>query len=498
VAGIAYILQTLAYPVHEGRDFATYALYYRDLFQSIPEYPVLMLFRTPVTPILFGILFDTGSGLLLQFYFFVSYLTFVLLLFRIASFWGTWAGWLVILFTVLSVQFFNLFNSVASENPASLFSAIWLLWAFRHRKSNTFIPWVILALIGICLVLVRPNFQILGLGAILPLIMVNAAFWRRIVLSATYAAVFISGIAIYSSYNWIRYDAFEVAHLGPAHMPYFRVFNNLRIVRATNGPASEELAELIRKDVLTRSQFTEYGITEELFFEAGSMRFWIHTVDALNHEFGHLDNNRLLKKVAWEACSANPILFWLSYIDSLRSFYEFPERSKLAPDYPGQESYESLLAAHRIKCLQKGLEIPSESDFIEGGLSQLTFQPNGWEPTPDARSVVWDIPNFNSVHLLSRLLYLGSFFRPSIFLFFLLGCWFFISPSRNKRDFIYLCVSIGVFVAMLCATCIGNPNIFYRYPFDPIFSILGAIAIPGLVHQTRTLIRSVNFWSIFR
>ena len=127
VVGVAYILQTLAYPIHEGRDFATYALYYRDLFKPIPEFPVLMLFRTPVTPILFGILFDTGSGLLLQFYFFISYLTFVLILFRIASFWGKWAGWLVLAFTVMSVQFFNLFNSVASENPASLVSAIWFV-----------------------------------------------------------------------------------------------------------------------------------------------------------------------------------------------------------------------------------------------------------------------------------------------------------------------------------------------------------------------------------
>jgi hypothetical protein len=56
-------------PLRAGRDMTTYFLWFRDLFQVEPEFPLLMLFRTPLTPLFYGTCFElleeTGIELIL-------------------------------------------------------------------------------------------------------------------------------------------------------------------------------------------------------------------------------------------------------------------------------------------------------------------------------------------------------------------------------------------------------------------------------------------------
>jgi hypothetical protein len=43
----------------------TYFLFFRDILQIEPEFPLLMLFRTPLTPVFYGMCFeflDVGSS----------------------------------------------------------------------------------------------------------------------------------------------------------------------------------------------------------------------------------------------------------------------------------------------------------------------------------------------------------------------------------------------------------------------------------------------------
>ncbi|HET7238020.1 MAG TPA: hypothetical protein VFI76_03275, partial [Terrimicrobiaceae bacterium] len=46
------------FPLREGRDVGTYFLWFRDLFETEPEFPLLMLFRTPLTPLFYGTCFE--------------------------------------------------------------------------------------------------------------------------------------------------------------------------------------------------------------------------------------------------------------------------------------------------------------------------------------------------------------------------------------------------------------------------------------------------------
>ena len=56
-------LLALFFPLRAGRDMTTYFLWFRDLFAIEPEFPLLMLFRTPLTPLFYGTCFQIfGEG----------------------------------------------------------------------------------------------------------------------------------------------------------------------------------------------------------------------------------------------------------------------------------------------------------------------------------------------------------------------------------------------------------------------------------------------------
>jgi hypothetical protein len=46
------------FPLREGRDMMNYFLCFRDMLQIEPEFPLQMLFRTPLTPLFYGTCFE--------------------------------------------------------------------------------------------------------------------------------------------------------------------------------------------------------------------------------------------------------------------------------------------------------------------------------------------------------------------------------------------------------------------------------------------------------
>ena len=62
----AYGIAGIAWPLAQGRDAATYILYYVDMWNGRPAYPQLMLFRTPVAPLFFGPLLQLGGAVLAE------------------------------------------------------------------------------------------------------------------------------------------------------------------------------------------------------------------------------------------------------------------------------------------------------------------------------------------------------------------------------------------------------------------------------------------------
>ena len=59
-------IESIAWPLHEGRDGTTYLLYYGDMWHAHPSLPELMLFRTPLAPLLYGPLLQLGGAALAE------------------------------------------------------------------------------------------------------------------------------------------------------------------------------------------------------------------------------------------------------------------------------------------------------------------------------------------------------------------------------------------------------------------------------------------------
>src|SRR3989475_5343496 len=66
VALAAYWLEALAWPLQRGRDSWDYWLYYLQLLDHHPPFSAVMVFRTPVAPIVTGLPMQIGGAHLLQ------------------------------------------------------------------------------------------------------------------------------------------------------------------------------------------------------------------------------------------------------------------------------------------------------------------------------------------------------------------------------------------------------------------------------------------------
>ena len=66
VALAAYWLEALAWPLQRGRDSWDYWLYYLQLTDAHPPFSQLMLFRTPLAPLVTGLPMSVGGAQLLE------------------------------------------------------------------------------------------------------------------------------------------------------------------------------------------------------------------------------------------------------------------------------------------------------------------------------------------------------------------------------------------------------------------------------------------------
>src|SRR2546423_14429302 len=66
VAVVVYAFESIGWPLGAGRDLGVYLRYWIQLGQGDPVFPWSMLSRTPVTPVVAGVLLSAGGGLLAE------------------------------------------------------------------------------------------------------------------------------------------------------------------------------------------------------------------------------------------------------------------------------------------------------------------------------------------------------------------------------------------------------------------------------------------------
>ena len=166
-------------------------------------------------------------------------------------------------------------------------------------------PAVALGLAVSLVVLTRPSGQPFLLLAALPLGL--ALPWRRrLGLAVAVGLTAVAVVAAWAVTNGIRYGEVTVAHGGKSGIPLYRVFVIDPRVAEANGPATRELARVVRTRLLPMEPYRSYGFDTEELLRAGSVWVLDDIVFAAEAEYGAKEGADLLFRAGVEGVRAAP------------------------------------------------------------------------------------------------------------------------------------------------------------------------------------------------
>lgn len=298
-------LQAVAIPLAGGRDFATYLGAYSELFHSDPIDLGYVLGRTPLSPLVVGVLLDPFHGALAEPLMSLLYAASVTAWFLAARSFGGAPALLTVAIVLLYPGYGIVMHELSSDSVFAIAFAGWSLLVVRVLRSPSPRGFALVGLGVALLVLVRPGNQVLLVLAVIPLLV--SARWRtRLVSSAAFVLAAVALLAALTVHNGVRYGDYTIARGGNTRLPFERAFLTDRIVRPENGPSSRELARAVRRELLPQEPYRSYGVHLDDFFSDPSPRM-IDDLGALaNRKWGWENDARILRDVAIEAIRTHP------------------------------------------------------------------------------------------------------------------------------------------------------------------------------------------------
>lgn len=494
IAVLWYLFLNCFFPMAEGRDSWTYWAYFRDIFRTDPQYSLLMLFRTPATPLFYGLAFGLGGIKGAMVAACAGYVIIVLVVYDLLTTYRIWVGLMGVLLLFINLRFFERYNSVGSETLQSVLLAIWFWVTFNSMERGGWRLGCALGIVTYLLVMNRPANQLLIPMCILPLLgmWIGPAF-SKTVKNKEFIRCAVTGLVVamafsllHASSNYLRYGHFCIAGMGGAHIPFYRLFLQQRLIAPENGPRSAELAALVKKYILSESMCLQYGIDENIFFHHSTQRMFNMLVRKAYAERGWDHDFKLLKDAGWEAIRANPIEGWLGYVDGVLGFISIPEGHHPFVLSNMTHSFEEFndFRTQRYKLYkEKGIPIPDKGDLIPG---------NGWlqeqEGAVPVDSVHWDYarrvaPSPN----LERWIAASNLFSPT-WITLLIGIIGSVCACFNRSTDLRIPLILLAALPSLLVTWFGILLKDFRYPFDPLFTIFicwGVYCISRVVNDLK-------------
>jgi hypothetical protein len=298
-----YTLVSVALPLHAGRDLPRYLLVYAQLFDAHVVYPNALAGRTTGTPLVAGLLLDAGA-VASEIGFALLYALSIVAWFCVARRFGSLAALTTVAALLVYPGYVLLFHELASDALfAAAFALVALLLARAVERPTV---WRAGALgLGVAaLVFARPVGQVLVLLGLAPLLAARGLRPRLETAAAFVVAVLVPLVGL-AAHNAVRADDFTVVRGGSAAL-LFRTFVADRIVEPGNGPASEELARAVERELLLNEPYRSRGIDLDTFFSSGSSRMHDDLTVLADRTWGWDDDYRHLGRVAREAILAHP------------------------------------------------------------------------------------------------------------------------------------------------------------------------------------------------
>jgi len=368
LAAIAvYAFRAIGWPLVAGRDLDEYLYGYIQFFDWDPLLPWSMLFRTPVTPIVAGVLLDLGGGIVAEPFMAVLFAGSVVAWAVAARTFGTRVALLVAVALLVYPAYGLMFHELSSEPVFAAGFALWALLETRSAAQPSARRFALAGLAVALLALIRPGNAVLIAFVLFPLVV--AGDWRR---RAAWAAAFLTAavlpLAAWALLNGVRFGDYTLARGGNAVVPFYRAFITDRIVSPDNGPASRRLGDAIEQHLLTRDPYKSYGVTLDEVFQSGSFRIHEDLYVLSDEVFGWGSNYSVLRDAGREAVEAHPADYASGVLETVwqqlsESFFRTP--APRAETRPPASS-------------QPGLPRPTEGEPIPAGQ-------NAWISRPDNR-----------------------------------------------------------------------------------------------------------------
>lgn len=329
---VAYWFDALAWPLQRGRDLWDYWLYYLQLGDAHPPFSQVMLFRTPVTPLVVGIPMSIGGARLLEIVMSVIYAASVAAWAWAARPFGRKASILtVVAVLLLQIPYASLFHQASSD---FLFGTLLGLWTGLVVRAGLRASWPVLCAVGggaALLTLTRPASQVLVLAAAVVALVAAGTLRVRAARVAVTLAAAILPLLLWAGVNGIRYDDFTVVRGGKAWVPFFKVAGS---TDPANGPASRKLAAAVEQHVLTLPPYHRLDVSVQTYFRGTSNLEILRMIALSDQTFGRASNYDVLFDASLETIRHHPS----AYLDSVTTtMWRFlSQRVALEPVRRGQ------------------------------------------------------------------------------------------------------------------------------------------------------------------
>jgi hypothetical protein len=470
------------FPLREGRDMATYFLWFRDLFQIEPEFPLLMLFRTPLTPLFYGTCFEyleeTGIELVLA----LSYAGSITCLFAVLREFSCVAAWALNVLVGVNLWLFRSFNAVGSETLQTVLLCLWFCWTFFAMRSTRVRDWAGSAVLVFLLVLNRPGNQTFVLCFLLPLVIANASAVRRVMLSGVFLIVYSAFHLTFCSFNYLRYGEFCVAKLGDAHLPFYRLFVQEHVISPENGPASRELAQLVDEKILTSPTYAQYEITRDVFFRCSTQRMFNSLIFAFQKDGSNGDFS-LLRKTGWESIWHDPRGSLLRYLEHLVTVFDYRDRKPFKISNLRDIARAFVRERDKLyaRYAAKGLALPTEGDLIPSTSLFAAHEGRRLENWLGLQRTVkeWRVSSTPPLSSPGGMLFeISRKLIPNYYWFLFGGLCLLLARLAGPVE-MRIPLLTGIALISLLVTLFGSVQWEFRYPSDPIFTAFALYAAHG-------------------
>ncbi len=517
VALVVFGLRSIALPVIPGRDFGTYIGYYVQMWDWHSVVPMAMLFRTPLAPLVIGGTLDLFGGWGLEVVMALMFAASVLAWTRTALAFGRRAGLVTAVALLLYPGYGILFHTPASEPVVAAAFAAWALAVTRAWVTPTYGRFAIVGVATAATALARPGFQVLVLVAALPLVL--PVPWRtRVTCVAACGGVALAVLGSWTVLNGLRYDDYTVARGSGAFFPFYRAFTTDHIVQPDNGPASRELADAVKRELLPEEPYRSYGITLDTFFARGGPREFEDVVGITDRLWGWDSDYAHMRTVGIEAVRTHPLRYasgvGTSVVEELWKplFVALPQDEVQPSPVTSGSSGRSSSTRASTKPASSTLPTPSEGELIpaahqgffsttpDGHIRErwtspvdhmLVFATQGMarrydEMGRDAGALMADVPPYDGNAWLTLQFSRSSKLFPPPLLWLVAGLAGLVVRRPKRLGLALVLAGAAALVVAFQALAIYT-IIEFAIPVAPAIVVLGAV---GLVGERGLVLRS--------